>query len=516
MEKKYTVEVQSLYGYVSPNDILDKCNNLIKSGITDIEFTGEDVCGYTYDFNGVVIHYSDVIRLVVSKCKGITKLNIGKLNPSSAEVEKVIDVVCEYPGLFHPLYLSVNSGSDKVLKLMGCVYSVNRIRDIYKYFPGIEFVWHIIIGFPGETEEDFKETYDLMEELKPIDTVISLYDDLYINRKERLTTLQTTINEFYKCTDKEAKETLDEFRTTNTKFIQYELWKDCPNACPFCYNIGQPTEDNKVERMVYVMNLLKSEELSNYNTIGFIGGELFDTRILTDIEQDTFVQLMELSANLVLSGSIDRVYVTSNLIYEDRSLLDRVLTILKNKGTLTHYGICTSWDYKYRFRTEQDRVYWENNMGFIRKNFPEVMLHIEIIVTQALIDAVMDGKLDLTMFEKQYGASVDFMAPNAGYNYASKKDFSKHIPDFFPRRDDFIEFLYKFALENKVINLNSLFKRELQCDCIYIKHNGNQYKITNRVKSLVPFPCDIPRLTGYSDSDVFMKNDVKEIREMVL
>ena len=120
------------------------------------------------------------------------------------------------------------------------------------------------------------------------------------------------------------------------------------------------------------------------------------------------------------------------------------------------------------------------------------------------------------MFKNIYGASVDYMAPNAGYNYSSKQEFAKDIPDFFPRRSDFLDFLTKVAIEDSVIDLRSLFKRELQCDCIYWKLNGHPYKVTDRVTSLTPFPCDLPRLAGYIDSDVFMKNDVKELRDMVL
>lgn len=517
---------------VNPNTVVEHCQELVKRGITEIELVSTDACSYVYDLNGIVIRYSDLLSMIIKKCPGITKLRIGQLDPGSSETERVMELMYHTPVILQSVHLAVQSGSNRVLKLMNRRHTVERVRQLHRYLPGLHFIWDIIVGFPGETDQDFTDTYNLMSELKPETTFVYLYNrqpntvaekmdnqvpqEIAQCRKNKLVELQKEIDTFYVTTDADVKVTLGETRTNDVKFIQYELWKDCSNGCPFCYNRNQPKEDNKVARMTYIMNLMKSDEVNAYNTMGFIGGELFNTDLLNSIEQETFVQLMDLSANLVLSGNIERVYVTSNLIYKDRSLLERVLILLQNKGVLNHYCLCTSWDYKYRFKTESDKKLWEENMLFVKDNFPEMMLHVETILTQALIDAVMRGELDLSMFKNIYGASVDYMAPNAGYNYSSKQEFAKDIPDFFPRRSDFLDFLTKVAIEDSVIDLRSLFKRELQCDCIYWKLNGHPYKVTDRVTSLTPFPCDLPRLAGYIDSDVFMKNDVKELRDMVL
>jgi len=517
---------------VDPNIVVEQCNKLISKGITNIELVSTDACSYSYNDNGVIIHYSDLLKLILKKCQGLTHLNIGQLDPGSSEAQEIMGVIYRNPIFEQEVHLAVQSGSNEILSKMKRRHTVESIRKLHKFLPGLHFMWDIIVGFPGETDDNFKETYNLMSELKPEKVWVyafnrqpntvadsmdnQLPDDIILKRKQQLEDLQVKITKFYEETNKEMADTLGENRTNDVRFIQYEVWKDCSNGCPFCYNRNQPKEVNKIGRMNYIMDLMKSDEVDAYNTMGFIGGELFNTELLTEAEQDTFVKMMSLSADLVSSGKIDRVYVTSNLIYADTSLLVRVLNMLKDKDVIDHYCLCTSWDYKYRFKTENDKRLWERNMLFIKEAYPTLMRHIETIITQVLIDAVMAGELDLGMFEKTYGASVDYMAPNAGYNYSSKQEFEKDIPGFFPRRSAFLDFLTKTTLEDKTINLKTLFKRELQCDCIYWVLNGKPYKVTNRVTTAVPFPCDMPRIAGYIDSDVFMKNDVKEFREMVL
>lgn len=517
---------------VAPSTIIDNCNKLIQKGITDIELVSTDACSYVYTENDIIIRYSDLLKLILKKCKGLTHLNIGQLDPGSSETEEVMTVIYGNPIFDQHIHLAVQSGSDSVLMRMGRRHKTGSVRKLHKYLPGLKYVWDIIVGFPGETEEEFNETFNFMKELKPEKVWVYKYnkqpntvaatmdnqisDEVATQRKQKLEDLQVEIDKFYQETNKEMSDTLGETRTNDVKFIQYELWKDCSNGCPFCYNRNQPKELNKVGRMNYIMNLMRSDEVNSYNTMGFIGGELFNTELLNTTEQDVFTQLMSLSADLVKQGKIDRVYITSNLIYADTSLLVRVLNMLNSKGVINHYCLCTSWDYKYRFKTENDKRLWERNMLFVKNTYPTLMLHVETIITQVLIDAVMSGELDLSMFEKKYGASVDYMAPNAGYNYSSKQEFEKEIPGFFPKRSSFLDFLTKTTLEDRTINLKTLFKRELQCDCIYWVLNGKPYKVTNRVTTAVPFPCDIPRIAGYIDSDVFMKNDVKEFRDMVM
>lgn len=515
-----------------PYTIAKECLSLIQTGIDHIELISTDACSYCYTVEGKIFRYSDLLALILKTCGNkLKKLNIGTLDPGSSEIFRVLKVVHTSPILEDSVHIAVQSGSNTVLKRMKRRHTVEDIHKVHRYIPNMQFTWDIIVGFPGETGKEFADTYNLVKELKPIDFSVYVYTpqpnteattlpnqiiaSVAQARKRLLDGLKPSIKRFYTETNREIAETLKEPRSNDTKFIQYELWKDCGNNCSFCYNKNQPKEHDKIGRMRKIKSLILSAETKRYNTMGFIGGELFDTRLLTATEQDCFIDLIQSVSELVKSGQIRRVYITSNLIYFDTSLLVRLLDWLKRENTLPAFCICTSWDISHRFKTSQDKALWERNMEMLHTSYPELMLHVETIITQDLIDAVMSGKLDLRDFKTKYNASVDYMAPNAGYNYASKAAFAKDVPGFFPTRDSFLTFLRKVCIEQNMVDIKSLFKRELQCDCIYFKSNGQEYKITDRVKTMTPFPCDIPRLVGYIDSDIFMKADVKTLREML-
>ena len=84
--------------------------------------------------------------------------------------DKMIEVIGKYPNIMPSIHLPVQSGSSKVLKLMGRRYTresylelFNKIKEIV---PGVAISTDIIVGFPGETEEDFEETMSLVEYCK--------------------------------------------------------------------------------------------------------------------------------------------------------------------------------------------------------------------------------------------------------------------------------------------------------------------------------------------------------------
>ena len=104
------------------------------------------------------------------------------------------------------------------------------------------------------------------------------------------------------------------FKNDN-KFIQFELWKDCSIGCKFCCNKGQP-KINKMESIQYVMDILNSDEVNDYNEVGFIGGEFFNGEI--ESVKDDFYKIFEKVASL----NFDKIYITAALMYDlNKSLI---------------------------------------------------------------------------------------------------------------------------------------------------------------------------------------------------
>ena len=104
----------------------------------------------------------------------IAKLNIPRIRFMTSHpwdfTDKMIEVIAKYPNIMPSIHLPVQSGSSRVLKLMGRRYTregyLELFHKIKDTIPGVSVSTDIIVGFPGETEEDFNDTMSLVEECK--------------------------------------------------------------------------------------------------------------------------------------------------------------------------------------------------------------------------------------------------------------------------------------------------------------------------------------------------------------
>lgn len=229
----------------------------------------------------------------------------------------------------------------------------------------------------------------------------------------------------------------------NHTFLQFELWKDCNNKCKFCFNNNsETTTQSKIDRINFVQEKLKHLPES-ITRIGFIGGEFFDGQLADDRLMAGFISLLNEALN---NDKIEQVLVTTSLIYQDTQWLGYVLHYLSRTDKLM---ICTSWDTKYRFHTEEAKLWWENNVKWLHQSYPQIKVHVEICPTQWHIEDVLEDKFNIPAFEKAFDVRVDYTDLNSGFNYANKYEFQKHVLGFFPKRETFLNFLYKVYTENQ-------------------------------------------------------------------
>ena len=134
--------------------------------------------------------------------------------------------------------------------------------------------------------------------------------------------------------------------------IQFELWKNCTNGCNFCFNKGCTcsTKEDKIRILKEVYYRLERLNYDYYDKIGFIGGELFGNQIEDEEVFKAFCDLFELCILFVQLGYINQVNFTSNLLNKDNSKMYQILNMIKAKGLLNKFELCTSWDSKYRFK----------------------------------------------------------------------------------------------------------------------------------------------------------------------
>ena len=270
---------------------------------------------------------------------------------------------------------------------------------------------------------------------------------------------------------------MEEYKNQN-KFLQYELWKDCHIGCKFCCNKGAPDLD-KVESLTFVLEKLDDEEVKEYNEIGFIGGEFFNGEIKDTTVKSLFYKVFEKCAKYINDGIINKLYITTALIYDMDIDLVPFLNQLKEWGILNKTLLCTSYDFIYRFYTEERENLWKNNMLRLHEEYSELGLHTEIIVTQAFIDKVLADEFSITEFQNTYHTRCDYIEPASGLYYHDKTDASVDLPGFFPTKRSFIHFCQKMCQTGE-IDFDTFVSMELRSSKLYYIDGGKRLVVDNR------------------------------------
>ena len=139
-----------------PEDILEEINNLAIEGYKEITLLGQNVNSYN---GGNNYKFSDLLK-DVNKIKGIEKIRFVSPHPKDFK-QDVIDAIKQCDKVSKIVHLPLQSGSSNILKKMNRRYTKNEYLELVKKMqeniPDILFSTDIIVGFPGETEENFNE-----------------------------------------------------------------------------------------------------------------------------------------------------------------------------------------------------------------------------------------------------------------------------------------------------------------------------------------------------------------------
>jgi len=160
-------------------NVVEEAEHLVKLGYHEILLTAQDTAAYGADGGAKL---PEVIRRV-SSLPADFRIRIGMMNPKN--VRPILDDLVEAfqnRHVYKFLHLPVQSGSDKILSAMGREYTSEEflgiVRTFRKKIPELYLCTDIIVGFPGETEEDFQQTKELLERVKPDKTNISRFSPM--------------------------------------------------------------------------------------------------------------------------------------------------------------------------------------------------------------------------------------------------------------------------------------------------------------------------------------------------
>lgn len=145
-------------------DILKEANSLIEEGVLDVTLLGQNVNAYGKDVYGKPV-FAELLREISDM--GFRKVSFATSHPADFQ-DEIVDLMAGKKNISKQLHLPVQSGSNRVLKRMKRRYTRERYLEIaerVRQVPGISLTTDVIVGFPGETEEDFEETIDLIREV---------------------------------------------------------------------------------------------------------------------------------------------------------------------------------------------------------------------------------------------------------------------------------------------------------------------------------------------------------------
>lgn len=147
-------------------DILTEIRDLINDGYKEVTLLGQNVNAYGKDLYDDY-NLGDLLEEIA--LMGIPRVRFMTSHPWDF-TDKMIEVIGKYPNIMPSVHLPVQSGSSKILKRMGRRYTRESYLELFHKIkdtvPGVSISTDIIVGFPGETEEDFLETMSLVEECK--------------------------------------------------------------------------------------------------------------------------------------------------------------------------------------------------------------------------------------------------------------------------------------------------------------------------------------------------------------
>jgi len=149
------------------DDVIDEVKKLADDGVREVTLLGQNVNSYGKTLT-CKLTFPSLIRRI-AKISEIKRIRFTTSHPRDLS-EELMDCFAQENKLCQHIHLPVQSGSDRILKLMNRGYDaqqyIGKVEKLRKIAPQISITSDIIVGFPGETQKDYQETIDMMEEIK--------------------------------------------------------------------------------------------------------------------------------------------------------------------------------------------------------------------------------------------------------------------------------------------------------------------------------------------------------------
>ncbi|MDI6742047.1 MAG: tRNA (N6-isopentenyl adenosine(37)-C2)-methylthiotransferase MiaB [Smithella sp.] len=151
----------------TPEDIIDEIKKLVQHGVKEVTLLGQNVNSYGRKLNEACNFVSLIKK--INDIDGLERIRFTTSHPKDLS-DELIDCFAGVPKLCEHIHMAVQSGSNRILKLMNRGYTaedfLEKVEKLRRVCPHVSITSDIIVGFPGETEQDYQATIELMEKIR--------------------------------------------------------------------------------------------------------------------------------------------------------------------------------------------------------------------------------------------------------------------------------------------------------------------------------------------------------------
>ncbi|HEY4566840.1 tRNA (N(6)-L-threonylcarbamoyladenosine(37)-C(2))-methylthiotransferase MtaB [Planococcaceae bacterium Storch 2/2-2] len=218
-----------------PEEVIHQAQQLVDAGYKEIVLTGIHTGGYGSDFKEYKL--ADLLRDLEAKVDGLKRIRISSIEASQI-TDDVIQVLNDSNIVVRHLHVPIQSGSNTVLKRMRRKYTMEffaeRLDRLREALPDLAITSDVIVGFPGETEEEFMETYNFIKEYRFAELHVFPYSMRTGTPAARMTdqipeeVKNERVHRLLELNDQLAKEYASQFEGDVLEVIPEELYKEDP------------------------------------------------------------------------------------------------------------------------------------------------------------------------------------------------------------------------------------------------------------------------------------------------
>ncbi|WP_404458680.1 tRNA (N(6)-L-threonylcarbamoyladenosine(37)-C(2))-methylthiotransferase MtaB [Sutcliffiella horikoshii] len=219
-----------------PQEVVTQAQQLVDAGYKEIVLTGIHTGGYGEDMKDY--NFAMLLRELDEKVEGLKRIRISSIEASQI-TDEVIEVLNNSEKIVRHLHIPIQSASNTVLKRMRRKYTMEffaeRLDRLKEALPGLAITSDVIVGFPGESEEEFMETYNFIKEHKFSELHVFPYSKRTGTPAARMTdqvdeeVKNERVHRLIALSDQLAKEYASTFEDEVLEVIPEEIYKEAPD-----------------------------------------------------------------------------------------------------------------------------------------------------------------------------------------------------------------------------------------------------------------------------------------------